>query len=99
MSKLKLWNETAWEEAERNWETGAQEAAKLKPIKKLLQMPVMAGITPETAKHLKWKSLKWMVGKDSGVKVLKGFLRHPVKYGLALLRSMLKVKPYIRDGD
>jgi hypothetical protein len=60
----------------------------------------MVGITPETAKHLKWKSLKWMIAKDHNQRILRHFLKHPFKYGWALLRSMLRTRPYLRqEGD
>ncbi len=100
MQKLKLWKDSAsFEEAEKNWEKGALEASHVHPIKGLAKLPTMPGMTPETAKNLKWKSLKWMIAKDQGFKILKNFLRHPFRYGLALVRSMIKSKPYKRDGD
>jgi hypothetical protein len=100
MSKLKMWNaHPSWEEAEAAWDAQACQAAKQQPIRKLHTLPSMPGITEETAKNLKWKSLKWMVAKDKDHKVLKGMLKHPIKYGLALLRSALKQKPYLRDKD
>ena len=100
MNKLKLWNQgAAWDEAERNWEESAREAAVKQPLKKLKTLPDMPGITPETAKNLKWKSLWWMITQDHDRQVLKGFLRHPIKYGWALLKSAWKSKSYARDGD
>lgn len=95
-----MWQEHAsWQEAEMAWDRQAEIAASTQPIKKLSRMPEMPGITEETAKNLKWKSLKWMVTKDKGFKVLKGILKHPVKYGIALIRSALKKKSYQKDGD
>ena len=100
MHKLKLWKESSsWEEAENNWDKGAKEAAEIQPIKGLSSLPQMPGIVPETAKNLKWKSLKWMVTQDHGRHVLKGFLRHPFKYGKALARSLFQAKSFKRDGD
>ncbi len=100
MDKLKLWNQgVSWEQAEAQWEQGAQEAARLQPIKKLTILPNMPGMTPETAKNLKWKSLHWMITQDQGGHVRKGFFKHPLQYGWALLKSMFKKKPYKRDGD
>lgn len=98
--KLKLWRDhSSWQEAEAAWDRRAVEAASEKPLKGLKQMPTMVGITPETAKGLKWKSLKWMIAKDQDRKILKGYLKHPFKYGWAWLKSTLKKKPYKRDGD
>jgi hypothetical protein len=100
MSKLKLWNEGAdWEEAEEAWERGKEVASQARPIKGLKQLPDMVGMTPETAKNLKWKSLKWMIFQDHKKEILKGFLRHPFRYGWAFLKSILKKKSYLRDGD
>lgn len=99
MSKLKMWEGCdSWEEAEANWDEGAKSAAVKNPIKGLTTLPNMPGMTPETAKNLKWKSLKWMVSKDDG-SVLRGFLKHPLRYGWALLRSAFSKKSYVRDDD
>lgn len=99
MSKLKMWNENpSWEGAEAAWDQGALQAAQQFPIKRLKQLPDMPGITPDTAKNLKWKSLQWMITKDDGT-ILKGFLRHPLRYGWALLRSVMKTKSFVRDDD
>jgi hypothetical protein len=100
MSKLRLWQEhPSWQTGEKEWEAGAAQAAELKPLKKLDRLPQMVGITPEAAKNLKWKSLKWIVQKDKNFTILKNFLKHPLKYGWGLAKSMLKGKPYIRQGD
>jgi hypothetical protein len=99
MSKLKMWNEnTSWENAEQAWDKGSVQMAQQYPIKSLKQLPDMPGITPETAKNLKWKSLKWMITQDDG-SIFKGFLKHPFRYGWALLRSAMKTKSFARDGD
>jgi len=98
MSKLKMWQQS-WDEAEKEWDEGSLQAAARRPLKKLNVLPQMPGITEETAKHLKWKSLKWMITKDHQKEVLKGFLKHPVKYGWAFLKSIFKKKSYLRDGD
>lgn len=99
-NKLRLWQaHNSWEKAEAVWDGKAAAAAKEKPIKGLKHMPSMVGITPETAKGLKWKSMKWMLLKDHDRKILKNFLKHPFKYGWNLLKSLLKEKPYLRDND
>lgn len=100
MNKLKLWKDNAsWEEAESNWEDGAREAMQTQPIKKLTVLPSMPGMTEDTAKNLKWKSLHWMMTQDHKGEVKKGILKHPLKYGWAFLKSVFKKKPYKRDGD
>lgn len=98
--KLKLWKENrAWEEAEADWDAGAVEASRLQPLKGLARLPNMPGMTPETAKHLKWKSLKWILTQDHGRHILKGFLKHPFKYAWNFLKSAVQGKPYKREGD
>lgn len=100
MSKLKLWSEhPSWEGAEKEWDEGAEKAKCARPIKGLKTLPLMPGITDETTKHLKWKALKWMIAKDKDRKILKNFLKDPIKYGIGYLKSIMKKKPYSREGD
>jgi hypothetical protein len=100
MSKLRLWNEyPSWEAAEKSWNQGAEEAAKKFPIKQLHSLPNMPGMTPETAKNLKWKALRWMISKDHSGGIRKNFLKHPLKYGWAFLRSIVKKKSFKREKD
>lgn len=98
--KLKLWDEySTWSQAEEAWNHTAVRAEKSHPLKQLPSLPSMVGITPETAKHLKWKSLRWMITKDEGGKILRNCLKHPLKYGWAFLKSAFAKKPFKREGD
>lgn len=101
MNKLKIWQaESSWDAAEAAWDKGALNAATVQPLKGLQRLPTMPGITPETAKNLKWKSLKWMIGKDADGKIIKQFFRHPLRYTWALIRSMWQgKKSFVRKGD
>lgn len=100
MSKLKIWSsDNSWNESEKKWDETAKAAAINHPLKTLKQLPNMQGITPETAKNLKWKSLKWMILKDKNWRIFRQFMHHPLRYGWALLKSILKKKPYLRDDD
>lgn len=92
-------NNQSWEEAHNAWDTRAHQAATTHPLKVLKSLPSMPGITEEASKNLKWNSLKWLIAKDKNRAILKGFLKHPFKYGLRYLISCLKSKPYTRDGD
>ena len=75
MNKLKLWDgHQTFEDAEKEWDLQSVLAEQKQPIKKLSSMPSMVGITPETAKNLKWKSLKWIVTEDHDRKILKSIL-------------------------
>lgn len=95
-----MWKEHAtWEEAEKAWDEGAAHAVKQSPNKGLSQLPSMVGITPETKKGLRWKSFKWMIAQDHDWSVLRGFLRHPVRYGMRYLLSLFKPRSYSRVGD
>lgn len=98
MAKLQMW-QAQWDQAERNWEKEAKEASLTFPLKSLKSLPNMPGITEETRKNLKWKSLKWMLLKDHKKEVLRGFLKHPFKYGKAFFKSIFKKKSYSREGD
>lgn len=100
MSKLKMWSQSAsWQEAEGAWDERAAAASKLHPIKGLATLPDMPGMTKETARHLKWKSLQWMLMKDENFEILKKIFKHPLKYSFGYVRSLLKGKSYMRDGD
>lgn len=89
----------SWEEAETAWDQGAQNAEMQSPVKKLKTLPSIPGVTPETAKGLKWKSLKYMVKHDSKKAIRRQFLKHPLRYGYRLICSLMKKKSYKRDGD
>ena len=62
-------------------------------------MPSIPGMTPETAKHLKWKSLSYLIRHDTNKILPKNFWKHPLRYGFNILKSFLKKKSYIRDKD
>ena len=90
MNKLRLW--------ETEWNAKAEEASREQPLKSLTALPQIPGITAETAKRLTWKSLKYLLKEDDGT--IRSYLRkHPLRYGLAYLRSWMRGKPYKRDGD
>lgn len=100
MSGLKMWRQhPTWEEAEAAWDKGAQQALRENPNKGLSKLPSMVGITPDTKKGLKWKSFKWMVTQDHDRSVIKGFLKHPLRYGWRYLTSLFKPKSHHREGD
>lgn len=62
-------------------------------------LPLIPGITKQTKKHLKWKSLKYLLQNDEHQVIRRYFFKRPIKYGLSLLKSCLKKKSYIRDDD
>jgi hypothetical protein len=98
MSKLIMWK-SDWDEAEQEWNARAERAAQERPIKGLKVLPEMVGMTPDTSKNLKWKSLKWMLTKDHEGIIFKGLIKHPFKYTWAFIKSTFKQKPYKRKDD
>lgn len=98
MSKLPLFQENL-HFSEKEWNVKAEYARLHYPLKSLASLPHMQGITPETSKHLKWKSLKWMILKDFEGHVRKGFFKHPLKYGWEFFKSAWRSKSYAREGD
>ncbi len=100
MNKLKLWNaHQSFEASEQEWDAGAEAAKAQHPIKSLTSLPQIPGITPETAKSLKWKALKWMVRYDTDWAIFKHFIKHPLKHTYRLIQSYLKKKSYVRVDD
>jgi len=100
MNKLALWKRhSSWDEAEKEWDRGARELKKNNPLKALKKLPDMPGITEETARHLKWKSLKYIIRHDHEGKIFQGFMKHPLKYGLRFLGSAISRSPFKREGD
>lgn len=97
-TRLPLWQKD-WDLSEKEWDLREEEAAKLLPVRGLKILPQMPGITEETAKGLKWKSLKWMLLKDHKKEIFKGFMKHPLKYARSFLKSALQKKPFKREGD
>jgi hypothetical protein len=98
--KKPLWDSYAsWQEAEQVWNAGAEKAQEKNPLRVLKTLPSMPGIAPNDAKNLKWKSLKWMIQKDEGRHILKHVLKKPFTHIFRYLRSIVRGKPYRRDGD
>ncbi len=95
--KLNIWNQAiSWAEAEKTWEEGSREAAACHPIKKLSTLPQMPGIAE---KHLKYKSLIYLITHDSLQLFRRFVFKHPLKYAARWIASALRIKPYRRDGD
>lgn len=100
MSRLKLLTSSqSWAEAEKQWDRESLYAKETHPIKRLQKLPQMPGITSDTAKNLKWKSLVYLLRHPRGKTILKHYLKHPFRYGIRYLISVLKKKSYERDGD
>lgn len=98
--KLKIWRpEVSWEEAEKGWDEGSKTSEQARPLKGLKSLPAMPGITEETAKRLKLKSIKYLLSHDPKRIFPRYFSKAPFKYTWRWIKSALKKKPYQRDGD
>ncbi len=59
----------------------------------------MPGMTKETARHLTFKSIKYLLLNDERRIFLRYFFKHPFLYGARFLRSAFKKKSHTREGD
>ena len=100
VDKLKIWKPgVSWEEAETRWDAQATHLRHTQPIKGLDKLPKMPGITAETAKGLKWKSIKYLLLHDPTRIFPRYFFKHPLKYTKRWIKSALKSSSYKRSGD
>lgn len=100
MSRLKMWNShESWEEAEKQWDEGSAQAAKEKSLKKLRVLPNIPGITEDTAKHLRWKGMWYMIRHDIGGVIRRHILKRPIRYMLRFIKSLFQKRPFHRDQD
>lgn len=98
--KLKIWQqETSWDEAAKQWDDGCERARQTQPLKELKNIPKMPGITEETARGLKWKSIKYLLTHDPKRIFPRYFFKSPLKYTSRWIKSALKKKSYTRDED
>ncbi len=96
----KFWDRfPSWESAKTAWDAQAKEAALQAPLKTLPILPKMPGITRDTARGLNWKSIRYIFQHDENNVIGRYILRHPFRYGLKFLRSLLRKKSYVRSGD
>lgn len=100
MAKKRFWSNFACrKEAEKAWDEGAKVAEKENPLKVLKTLPSMPGITEDTARNLKWKSLKWMIAKDHNWSIARHIMKRPFHYLGRYLKSLWKRESYTRDRD
>lgn len=100
MDKLRIWKEELpFEERVSAWDEEAKAAKLVRPLKELGFLPKMTGITEETKKFLRWKSLLWMVKKDRGASIFKSVMKRPFYYLSRLIKSFFKQKPFKENGD
>jgi len=88
-----------FKESLANWDERAKELSKIAPIKTLPHLPNICGITKDTARFLKGKSLWYLLRYDKDKVFLRYFFKRPLHYGFSLLKSYLKKNSYLREGD
>jgi len=81
------------------WEEKAKEAASSHPLKTLSSLPLMPGMTKETARFLPLKALKYLIGHDPNKIFPRYFFKRPFSYAYHYLRSLCKSSSYTREGD
>jgi hypothetical protein len=91
-------NFSSWNEAERAWDQGAHEASCKAPLKTSKHTPKIPGITQETKKFLKFKSLKYLI-THNGTKLLRYVRKKPIRYVFSYVRSTLKKASFRRVDD
>lgn len=100
MDKLRVWKEELpFDERLKVWDARAALAKETHPVKELKSMPKMVGITNETKRFLKLKSLWWMIRKDAGASIFLSVMRRPFYHVSRLIRSYLGLIPMKEEGD
>jgi hypothetical protein len=92
MDRLKIFDAAAWD-------AKAKELAKTHPLKNLKHLPDIPGITKETSRFLRWKSLVYLLRHDKNHIFKKYFWKHPLQYTWNILKSYARKKSNLRDGD
>ncbi|NGX55240.1 MAG: hypothetical protein KR126chlam2_00868 [Chlamydiae bacterium] len=94
---MKFWDRYKnWDEAEKAWDEGAKKAAETRSLKKIKKLPMVPAIAE---KHLKWKSFNYLFFNRRAAKVFKQCLKHPVRYGWRLLKSIVNKESYRHEGE
>jgi hypothetical protein len=81
------------------WDVRAEQLAKTHPLKTLQHLPEIPGITKETSKFLRWKSLVYLLRHDKNHIFKRYFWKHPLQYTWNILKSYAQKKPFKREGD
>lgn len=100
MDKLKVWKEElAFNERLKLWDERAGNAKAVLPLKELKSLPKMPGITDDTRRFLRLKSLVWMIRKDKGASIFFSVMRRPFYHLARLIRSYFGKYPMKEEGD
>ncbi|PKO84316.1 MAG: hypothetical protein CVU17_03980 [Betaproteobacteria bacterium HGW-Betaproteobacteria-11] len=97
---IRFWDRyPSWEAAEADWQMRAEGLRAQHPLRELKKLPNLPGIRPKTRKNLRWKAIKYLAEHDVSGIMRRFFFSKPLRNPLNLLRSMVRKKPYVRDGD
>lgn len=88
-----------FDKAEQEWEKKKAHLEASHPLKVLKKLPNTPGITKDTKKFLRLKSLKYLILEDEKKLFKRFFFKHPLKYTYRLLKSYLAAQKYQREGD
>lgn len=89
----------SFDESNAEWDRKNEELKTHFPLKILKTLPQIPGITKETKKGLKIKSIWYLLTRDKKRIFLRYFFKHPIRYTLNWIQSALRKKSYIREGD
>jgi len=81
------------------WDARAQTLGKTHPLKTLQHLPEIPGITKGTSRFLRWKSLVYLLRHDKNHIFKRYFWKHPFQYTWNILKSYVRKKSNLRDGD
>ncbi|MDQ7008257.1 MAG: hypothetical protein Q9Q40_13615 [Acidobacteriota bacterium] len=85
--------------AEADWDRGAAELAARHPLREQDPRPDLPGIRARTRRLLRWKALRYLVAHDERRVLQRYVFRHPLRHGWGLIRSYLRRRRYLREGD
>ena len=85
-----------WDDAKAAWDEQSRAACYKLPLKGPKSEPQVPAISE---KHLRSKTLKYLVSHDEEGVIKEHILKRPFFYGWRLLRSWLKKRSYRQQGD
>ena len=92
-------SKSTFEDSKKAWDAQAKRSALEHPLKILSHLPQMPGITPDTAKGLKWKSLKYIIQHDTHRILPRYFFKRPLFYLYNFLKSAFRKQSFLRDAS
>lgn len=88
----------SWDVAEAAWDAQAARAADTSRLRTQAMPSSPPAIGPGEG-SMRWNGLRWVLRNGGGRRLLRLWLRHPVRYSWRFFCSMMKKKPYCQEGD